>query len=56
VDASAQHPAAYGARIVGVVDAQRLGSDLAQLFEPFDGGALHTHLTLENLGLLGKIG
>ena len=41
---------------MAAIDSKRLGSHLAQLFQPFDRGALHTHLTLENLGLLGKIG
>jgi hypothetical protein len=53
-DASAQYAATERIRIV--VESKRLRPDLAQLFEPFDRGALGAHFTLENLGFSGKVG
>jgi hypothetical protein len=35
---------------VAIVGPKRSGPDLAQLFQPFDRGALGDHFTLEYLG------
>jgi hypothetical protein len=36
---------------MAAIDSKRLGSHLAQLFQPFDRGTLRDHFTLEYLGL-----
>jgi hypothetical protein len=35
---------------VAIIGPKRLRPDLAQLFQPFDRGALRDHFTLEYLG------